>query len=64
MKNGNGTTKPAQDPGKLRRVVVGATVGTAVEYYDFIIYAMASALVFGDCSSPRHDPLRARFSPS
>ena len=48
MKNGNGTTRPAQDPGKLRRVVVGATVGTALEWYDFFIYGTAAALVFGD----------------
>ena len=45
--NGNGSAKPP-DPSKLRRVVAGATVGTALEWYDFFIYGTAAALVFGD----------------
>jgi MFS transporter, MHS family, shikimate and dehydroshikimate transport protein len=32
----------------LRRVVAGATVGTALEWYDFFIFGTAAALVFGD----------------
>jgi MHS family shikimate/dehydroshikimate transporter-like MFS transporter len=37
MSHGNGNAKPP-DPSRLRRVVVGATVGTALEWYDFFIY--------------------------
>jgi MHS family shikimate/dehydroshikimate transporter-like MFS transporter len=32
---------------ELRRVVIGALVGTALEWYDFFIYGTAAALVFG-----------------
>jgi MFS family permease len=31
-----------------RRVIAGTTVGTTLEWYDFLIYANAAALVFGE----------------
>lgn len=34
------------------RILAAATVGTAVEYYDFFIYATAAALVFGPLFFP------------
>lgn len=38
------------------RVLIASTVGTAVEYYDFFIYATAAALVFGPLFFPAYDP--------
>ncbi|MFJ4682468.1 MFS transporter [Streptomyces sp. NPDC088789] len=34
-------------PAKLRRTMVASTVGTVMEWYDFNLYGLASALVFG-----------------
>jgi MHS family shikimate/dehydroshikimate transporter-like MFS transporter len=47
-----GTTKPRG----LRRVVFGALVGTALEWYDFFIYGTAAALVFNVLFFPQSDP--------
>ncbi len=41
---------------QLRRVVAGALVGTALEWYDFFIYGTAAALVFGPLFFPQSDP--------
>ncbi|MEO6093625.1 MAG: MFS transporter, partial [Novosphingobium sp.] len=38
------------------RVLAAATVGTAVEFYDFYIYATAAALVFGPLFFPASSP--------
>jgi MFS transporter, MHS family, shikimate and dehydroshikimate transport protein len=41
----------------LRRVVFGALVGTALEWYDFFIYGTAAALVFNVLFFPQSDPV-------
>jgi MFS transporter, MHS family, shikimate and dehydroshikimate transport protein len=43
-------------PSELRRVVFGALVGTALEWYDFFIYGTAAALVFGQLFFPEAAP--------
>ncbi len=37
----------APEPASTRRVLLASLVGTAVEFYDFYIYATAASLVFG-----------------
>jgi MFS family permease len=39
-----------------RRVLLASLVGTAVEFYDFYIYATAASLVFGPLFFPSHSP--------
>jgi len=39
-------SKTADKPASTRRVLVASLVGTAVEFYDFYIYATAASLVF------------------
>jgi MFS transporter, MHS family, shikimate and dehydroshikimate transport protein len=41
---------------EMRRVVLSSIIGTAVEWYDFLIYATASALVFNRLFFPQVDP--------
>src|SRR6516165_8634023 len=41
----------------LRRAVIASTVGTAIEWYDFLLYGQMTALVFGKLFFPKSDPL-------
>ena len=43
--------------GHLRRAVIASTVGTIIEWYDFLLYGTVSALVFGKIFFPQEDPL-------
>lgn len=45
----------------IRRVVVSAWIGNSIEYYDFLLYGLASALVFGPLF-PGASPLTATLS--
>lgn len=49
--------EPAVTPAMLRRVAIASCIGTTVEWYDFFIYATASALVFNKLFFPSFDPL-------
>src|SRR6185295_8360522 len=40
----------------LRRAVLAATVGTAIEWYDFFLYSTVTGLVFAPLYFPHHDP--------
>src|SRR5215831_10325955 len=42
---------------QLRRAVVASTVGTTIEWYDFLLYSVVTGLVFGKLYFPKSDPL-------
>jgi MFS family permease len=48
-------------PSSPRRILAASLVGTAVEFYDFYIYATAAALVFGTLFFPSHEPGMAQL---
>jgi MFS family permease len=41
----------------LRRAMIASTVGTTIEWYDFLLYGQVTALVFGKLFFPKSDPL-------
>ena len=47
---------------RLRDVMLAAAVGSALEWYDFFLYAAASALVFGPLFFPQYDPAVGRLA--
>ena len=50
------TIGPAQDDPQVIRILVSSIIGTAVEWYDFLIYAVATTLVFNKLFFPSNDP--------
>jgi len=52
-----GTLTEAEHRAQLRRALVASTVGTTIEWYDFLLYGTVSALIFGPIFFPQSDPL-------
>src|SRR5437867_1503137 len=42
---------------QLRRAVIASTIGTTIEWYDFLLYGFLTALVFAKLYFPQSDPL-------
>jgi MFS family permease len=42
---------------QLRRAVIASTVGTTIEWYDFLLYGTVTGLVFGKLFFPKSEPL-------
>jgi MHS family shikimate/dehydroshikimate transporter-like MFS transporter len=47
---------PVEETTEIKRIVVSSIIGTAVEWYDFLVYGTASALVFNKLFFPLSDP--------
>jgi MFS family permease len=52
-----GTLSETEHRAHLRRAVVASTVGTTIEWYDFLIYSTMTGLVFGKVFFSGSDPL-------
>src|SRR6202050_761682 len=42
---------------QLRRAVIAATIGTAIEWFAFFLYSVVTGLVFAQLFFPKSDPL-------
>jgi MFS family permease len=52
----NGPISEADHQAALRRAVIASTVGTTIEWYDFLIYSTVTGLVFNKVYFPGSDP--------
>jgi len=55
------TPVPRIDPREARTVVLSSAVGTTIEFYDFALYGLASALVFAPQFFPAGNPLAGQL---
>src|SRR6478736_5617315 len=47
----------AEHRGQLRRALIASTIGTTIEWYDFLLYSTVTGLVFAKLFFPDSDPL-------
>ena len=52
-----GAISESEHARQLRRAVIASTVGTTIEWYDFLLYSIVTGLVFGKLFFPSSDPL-------
>lgn len=49
-------------PAERRRIILSSIIGTAVEWYDFYLFAIASSIVFGELFFPQFDETTGTIS--
>ena len=52
-----GAISESEHSRQLRRAIIASTVGTTIEWYDFLLYSVVTGLVFGKLFFPESDPL-------
>src|SRR5579872_4808184 len=52
-----GTLPESEHRSQLRKAVIASTIGTTIEWYDFLLYSTVTGLVFGKLFFPHSDPL-------
>ena len=53
----HGELPEAEHRSQLRKAVIASTIGTTIEWYDFLLYSTVTGLVFGKLFFPHSDPL-------
>jgi MFS family permease len=53
----SGPLSHSEHRAQLRKAVIASTVGTTIEWYDFLLYSGVTGLVFGKVFFPQSDPL-------
>jgi MFS family permease len=53
----SGPLSHSEHRAQLRKAVIASTVGTTIEWYDFLLYSVVTGLVFGKVFFPQSDPL-------
>jgi len=53
----SGSLSEADHHTQLRRAIVASTIGTTIEWYDFLLYSQVTGLVFAKLYFPASDPL-------
>src|SRR5229473_3782938 len=52
-----GSLSETEHSRQLRRAVIASTIGTTIEWYDFLLYGQVTGLVFAKLYFPASDPL-------
>src|SRR6185312_13090419 len=52
-----GELSEAEHKAHMRRALIASTVGTTIEWYDFLLYGTVTGLVFGKLFFPKSDPI-------